>query len=335
MANVVDIDVVPKVSKQAVDEVQRQMRPEVGASAAPSDGRPQSQGRSSHGTDTKFDVMKFEVAKAASVIAGLGAAIKTGDLSHLMTGAKVAEGVGQAEDLSEAEGSWDKVTTTMKVAAGIALSIWAPELAMTLKLSTLLFKGLRLGVEQIEKAVVATKEVFMATFNEIKEYGDSVAGYVSEYNPGAVERFTIAVRDLNAVIGYILEPAMDATTKLVRNLADGLMIVAPILRAFVNVFATWPINTTTWLIAKLAGLAAKLSGNEGASVGMATNQSSTGSAASLSETALRSAFSLGGGGPFERTANATEGIFNLVEEISRVIFTQMTKVPIPRMPGAS
>lgn len=56
----------------------------------------------------------------------------------------------------------------------------------------------------------------------IGEFGVNIARFVEAFDPGAVQLFNVAARDLIATIGRMLKPAMEAATKIVKIWGDAI-----------------------------------------------------------------------------------------------------------------
>lgn len=78
--------------------------------------------------------------------------------------------------------------------------------------------------------VNAPMSAAIANLNSFNKAATSLGGAIGEFvraaNPAVFQRFSFAVRDLQASIGLALMPAMDAATKIVRGLADVFFAVA-------------------------------------------------------------------------------------------------------------
>lgn len=72
------------------------------------------------------------------------------------------------------------------------------------------------------KAAQVLRGMFDAIDRGLANLGGSLARFVQLSNPGAVFRFTFALRDLQAVIGQTLTPALESVTRLTRQVADAL-----------------------------------------------------------------------------------------------------------------
>lgn len=74
------------------------------------------------------------------------------------------------------------------------------------------------------------KAAFDVAKASVKEFADMVTSYVSAFSPGEVYVFQRALTDLNAVIGYELQPVMRLMTQMVRDVANSLFADASRVR---------------------------------------------------------------------------------------------------------
>lgn len=72
-------------------------------------------------------------------------------------------------------------------------------------------------------------DAFVDPINALPKLGKALANFVQYFDPTAVARFNQAMRDMYAVIGALLKPALDAVTKAMRMLADYLVQQLPTL----------------------------------------------------------------------------------------------------------
>lgn len=72
-------------------------------------------------------------------------------------------------------------------------------------------------------------DAFVDPINALPKLGKALANFVQYFDPTAVARFNQAMKDMYAVIGAALKPALDAVTKAMRMLADYLVQQLPTL----------------------------------------------------------------------------------------------------------
>lgn len=179
-----------------------------------------------------------------------------------------------------------------------------------------------------------------------------IASYVSAANPQVVERFNLAAKDMTAIFGHGLSPAMEMFTDMIRSVADGLAssdligsmkglfgelrdqfrelqpAISLAVKNFADVVSSF-IRMTTWAV-KLAGainqlpwiaqIGKKMGGGRlnGASVGMAAQSASMMGAEEYSRAATIAAYSTGVD-PAARTADATEQTVGLLNDVLNVL----------------
>lgn len=323
MADVVEIDVVPKLASGAAAHIEKELGT-VNVSA----GLDRVEMATSYDEIVEgLSMFSSElVAAAMTVNKEMVHTVPEGvrKLAHVLLGwaalfgsskaALASKAMSASEGASGGGGVWAAVG---KIGASILIkafiNVLIPGSALVITAFQLMFKTIDLGIQAATWAVKQVTDTFMDAFDEIHAYGESLAKYVSKFNPTAAERFHMASEDFNAVIGYILQPALEAVTELIRGMADGLMAVAPLFRGLVKVFATWPVSIFSWIIAKLSSLAAWFGGTQGASFGMASQGATSSSIAGVGEDAIREAFS-GSQGTLERIAIATEKTAGITEK---------------------
>lgn len=63
-------------------------------------------------------------------------------------------------------------------------------------------------------------DAFLHPIDTFKEIAGKIAGFVGAASPAKVERFNLAMKDMTALFGHGLGPAMDMMTDIVRSTAD-------------------------------------------------------------------------------------------------------------------
>lgn len=172
--------------------------------------------------------------------------------------------------------------------------------------------------KQVGNIVGDILDKLMHPIQTFKEVASEIAGYVQAANPQAVERFNMATKDLTAVFGHALTPAMETFTDVVRAIADGL--------ASSDLMAAWrsasnELKTTLENLAPLIRGASRALGElAGVAARIATSKSTSGAAGLLMGlipgTGLLSEL-LGGGAGASVGLAAHQANFSGVEEFGR------------------
>jgi hypothetical protein len=69
--------------------------------------------------------------------------------------------------------------------------------------------------------------VLQAAERAVVGFGNHLAAFVGKANPAAVQRFQLAVDDLQAVLGRALQPVLERVTQVVRTAADAFASLSP------------------------------------------------------------------------------------------------------------
>ena len=115
----------------------------------------------------------------------------------------------------------------------VAVSLKTKSLSLAIDASKIGFLTISKMANVAGAAIASTANMIMEAFtdpiNALPKLGKSIANFVQYFDPTAVARFNQVFRDLNAVIGAILKPALDAVSKAMRMLADYLLSQLPTL----------------------------------------------------------------------------------------------------------
>lgn len=90
-----------------------------------------------------------------------------------------------------------------------------------------LFGGKLGGITKALGPLGAAAGIAIGAFKTMQGIFNSIVGFVSKANPGAVKRLNMVFDDMTAVVGHTLTPIVEIATKGFRNIADFLASILP------------------------------------------------------------------------------------------------------------
>ncbi len=99
------------------------------------------------------------------------------------------------------------------------------------------------------KAVGAIGRVAFGALAGLSGIGATIGGTAGLASPAMMQQFTLAMRDLGAVVGRILLPVFDAFIKTIRGLADFIISLPPGVKSLATAFAFVAVGIGVGIVA--------------------------------------------------------------------------------------